>query len=129
MDIITKLITKKMKREVFGISVLLIMMLFSITTLMAAEVDSTSAYEKKIYFTIKLGQGGFRDSRSPIGKLGGGQLAICAQHIAYPVALSFSSEYYTNSADPTNPYEISSLFAINSFYSKYFFCKEIFICF
>lgn len=32
--------------------------------------------QEKFDFTIRLGQGGFSDDRSPIGKLGGGQIAL-----------------------------------------------------
>jgi len=72
--------------------------------------------EKKVYFTIRLGQGGFRDDRSPIGKLGGGQLTLDIKPGKFPVAVSISNEYYTNSACPTHSYEIASLTAINMLY-------------
>lgn len=39
---------------------------------MVSQTDSLSSGEKKVYFTIRYGQGGFRDDRSPIGKLRGG---------------------------------------------------------
>ena len=71
---------------------------------------------KRVYFTFRLGQGGFSDDRSPIGKLGGGQLTLDIKPTKLPIALSISSEYYTNSADPTHSYEIPSLLAINLLY-------------
>jgi len=60
--------------------------------------DSSSSKKKKVYLTIRLGQGGFRDDRSPIGKLGGGQLTLDIKPVKYPIALSITNEYYTNSA-------------------------------
>jgi len=77
---------------------------------------SSGSNEKKIYFTLRLGQGGFYDDRSEIGKLGGGQLTLDIKPGKYPVALSISSEYYTNSADPTHSYEIARLTALNMLY-------------
>jgi len=117
-----------MKSKIFSICILLFVILYSITSLKAnnnvLDSDSTSSSNKKIYFTLKYGQGGFSDSRSPLDKLGGGQLAICAQHKDYPIAISLSTEYYTNSAGPTNPYEISDMNGVNIFYSRYFLKKD-----
>ncbi len=76
--------------------------------------------EAHVDFVVRLGQGGFRDSRSPENKLGGGQLALDIKPRGTPIALSISSEYYTNSANPTHTYEISSLFAINILYHSQF---------
>lgn len=102
---------------------LLILVIISGTRLQAMDIacktDSTFASEKKIYFTIRYGQGGFTDERSPINKLGGGQLALDIKPAKLPLAITISTEYYTNSADPTNPYEISGLVAVNCLYSKY----------
>ena len=80
------------------------------------STDNTSSTEKKVQFTIRMGQGGFNDSRSSIGKLGGGQITIDIKPAKYPIAISISNEYYTNSADPTNSYEIASLIAVNLLY-------------
>lgn len=117
-----------MKSTVSGICSLLMVMFISMTSLQANnhvfEADTIPVSQKNLYFTIKYGQGGFSDDRSPIGKLGGGQLAICAQHINYPIAISLSGEYYTNSAEPTNPYEISDMLVFNFFYSKYLLKKS-----
>jgi len=88
------------------------------------KTDTLTRPSRKLYFTLKYGHGGFRDSRSPLGELGGGQLAICAQHIDYPVALSFSGEYYTNGPDPTHPYEIYDMWVINCYYSEYILKKK-----
>lgn len=83
---------------------------------MVSSTDSLSSAEKRIYFTIRLGQGGFTDDRSPIGKLGGGQLALDIKPSKFPITISVSSEYYTNSADPTHSYEIAGLIAVNFLY-------------
>ncbi len=73
---------------------------------------------KKVEFTLRTGQGGFNDHRSDIDKLGGGQIALDVKLTKYPVALSLSGEYYTNSPAPTNTYEISDMTVINLLYMK-----------
>ena len=80
------------------------------------QAISSATKEKKVYFTIRWGQGGFRDNRSEIGKLGGGQLTLDIKPEKYPVAISISGEYYTNSPDPTHSYEIAGLTVINLLY-------------
>ena len=60
--------------------------------------------------------GGFRDSRSPVGSLGGDQVALDIRPRRLPVAISVATEYYTNSAEPTHSYEISSLLSVNVLY-------------
>ena len=77
------------------------------------SLASSTNKQKKIDFTIRLGQGGFSDKRSPIGKLGGGQLTLDTKFRKFPVALSISSEYYTNSADPSHSYEIAGMTVFN----------------
>ena len=42
---------------------------------------------------LRMGQGGFNDGRSPVGKLGGGQIVFAAVFYNYPIALSISGEY------------------------------------
>lgn len=91
---------------------------------MVSQTDSLSSPEKNLYFTIRLGQGGFKDDRSSIGKLGGGQLAIDIKPRKFPIAISISNEYYTNSADPTHSYEIAGLIAFNFLYMKKLFETE-----
>ena len=83
---------------------------------MVSSTDSLSSTEKNIYFTIRYGQGGFTDDRSPIGKLGGGQLALDIKLSKFPIAISVFNEYYTNSGDPTHSYEIASLIGVNFLY-------------
>jgi len=86
--------------------------------------DSLVPSEKEIYFTLRLGQGGFTDNRSPIGKLGGGQLTLDIRPRTFPIALSITNEYYTNSSDPTHSYEIASLIAFNFLYMTNLFNSE-----
>ena len=88
------------------------------------QTVSSASKEKKVYFTIRLGQGGFRDDRSEIGKLGGGQLTLDIKPGKYPVAISISGEYYTNSPDPTHSYEIAGLTVINLLYMTKLFKSE-----
>jgi hypothetical protein len=68
--------------------------------------------------TLRLGQGGFNDDRSPQGILGGGQVTLDIKPVKYPFAISLTTEYYTNSANPTHSYEIAGLLAINLLYMK-----------
>ena len=70
----------------------------------------------KLYCNIRLGQGGFSDSRSPIGKLGGGQLVLDIKPAKLPLAISWLTEYYTNCPDPSHSYEIANLNAFNILY-------------
>jgi len=83
-----------------------------------------NAEEKRIYFTIRSGQGGFSDNRSPIGKLGGGQLTLDIKPARSPIGISISGEYYTNSADPTHSYEIAGLTTVNLLYMTKLFDRE-----
>ncbi|MCG8700444.1 MAG: hypothetical protein MI922_20485, partial [Bacteroidales bacterium] len=122
-------ITKdKMKRLVSAIWIIWILVEVLFSTCYASHClylkDTIDKKPKKILCTIKIGQGGFNDSRSPIGKLGGGQIALVAQYYKYPIALSYSEEYYTNSANPTEPYEIFSMWTVHTNYSQYFFRKN-----
>ena len=80
------------------------------------KAESSKLDEKFMLISIRYGQGGFNDSRSPLNKLGGGQLALDFIHLKTNLALSISGEYYTNSADPTHSYEISGLTCVNLLY-------------
>jgi len=108
------------RKYFFSLSFLSGLVFISCFKLYAQEIvsstNSLSSTEKKTYLTIRLGQGGFRDNRSPIGKLGGGQLTLDFKPGTLPVAISLSSESYTNSASPTHSYEISNLISINMLY-------------
>jgi len=76
--------------------------------------------QEKYDFTIRFGQGGFTDDRSPINKLGGGQIALDVKPTNVPLALSITGEYYTNDPDPDQPYEIGDLTAFNLLYMPKF---------
>jgi len=89
-----------------------------------SHTETDKQVKKKIDFILRLGQGGFRDSRSPVGQLGGGQLALAIKPSTFPIALSISSEYYTNSPNPTHPYEISSMISVNMLYMSHLFNIE-----
>jgi hypothetical protein len=86
---------------------------------LATRADTLPDTGKKLYFTIRLGQGGFKDHRSDIGRLGGGQFALDIRHGKLPIALSLFTEYYSNGPDPTHSYEIDYLAAMNILYSEY----------
>jgi len=88
------------------------------------QTVSSASKEKKIYFTLRLGQGGFYDDRSPIGKLGGGQLALDIKPSKLPIAISISNEYYKNRRDPIYSYEIAGLVAVNMLYMAKLFKSE-----
>jgi hypothetical protein len=93
-------------------------MLIRIYLLLLLLLSSQLFSQEKLDFTIRLGQGGFSDNRSPIGQLGGGQLAFDFKPKNIPLALSISGEYYTNSAGPTHSYEIQDATIINILYMK-----------
>jgi len=100
---------------------------FLSTELYAQEKSNTVAdisKDSKFDFMIRIGQGGFRDDRSPLGQLGGGQLTLDVRPSKQPFGLSFSNEYYKNSPHATHSYEIQDMFAINMFYMSQFFNIE-----
>ena len=113
-----------LRKHLLSILLLISIVCFPNLKLSAQGSVIFSSGEKKINFTIRLGQGGFTDDRSPLGKLGGGQLALDIKPIKFPIALSVSNEYYTNSADPTDSYEIASLTAVNLLYMPTLFKTE-----
>ena len=86
--------------------------------------DAETSDKKTFDFILRFGEGGFRDSRSPVHQLGGDQLAIDIRHVALPLALSIASESYTNSPDPTHAYEISKLLSVNLLYMTPLFGNE-----
>jgi len=99
---------------------ILLLVALSFTPLVAIDSindpDSTLKSDNRFDFILRGGQGGFKDDRSPINKLGGGQLAVDFKNAKIPFGISISNEYYTNSPDPTNSYEISSLTSVNLLY-------------
>jgi len=83
----------------------------------AAECSNEySNADSRTDFIIRWGQGGFRDSRSPDGNVGGGQFALDIIPCDLPFSLTLSSEYYSRSQDPTENFEISNLYALNLLY-------------
>lgn len=83
----------------------------------AAIADENTSEALYADFSVRIGQGGFRDNRSEIGKLGGGQVTFDIQPVKLPITISLSSEYYTNSPDPTHAYEISNMYVLQTFYT------------
>ncbi len=67
-------------------------------------------------YSIRYGIGGFSESRSPEGALGGGQIAFDVHLTDLPLSFSISQESYTNSSDPTHPYEIARSISASVFY-------------
>jgi hypothetical protein len=90
----------------------------------SSQAETDTLKEKTFDFTLRLGQGGFTDSRSPNGRLGGGQLTLDIKPGTLPIALSISSEYYANSNNPTHSYEIASMLSVNVLYMPQFFNIE-----
>ena len=78
--------------------------------------ENNSRPNKDHQFTLRYGQGGFRDNRSPEGSLGGGQFALDVTINDSPFSILLTSEYYTNSPEPTHNYEIRKLYAVNLLY-------------
>lgn len=96
---------------------------FVLLLLILLSISNLHANDKLYDMTIRWGQGGFEDSRSPEGKLGGGQIAIDMKLKEYPIAINISTEFYTNRPvfEAYNPYEITNLNTMNLLYiSKLF---------
>jgi hypothetical protein len=74
--------------------------------LLAIAILSLAASVQAAEVTLRLGQGGFTDNRAPDGRVGGGQLCMDIKFNDLPLAASVGLEYYTKSAEPTDPYEI-----------------------
>ena len=70
--------------------------------LFAEQADNDIAKEDGFDYTIRYGQGGFSDSRSPEGKLGGGQIAFDIRFKDSPFSILLSSEFYKNSQFPAH---------------------------
>lgn len=88
--------------------------------LSAEQVVNDIQADKKYDYTVRYGQGGFSDSRSPEGKLGGSQVALDIRLKDSPFSILVSSEFYTNSQFPTHNYEISKIYSINLLYHTKF---------
>jgi len=114
--------------KIFIIPILLgiqIMYLFSMDNslildqVMYIQEDSviTKNKNKNTFYTLRVGIGGFSDSRSPSGRLIGGQLVFDAKPFKYPYALSISLiEFYSSSSDPKHSYQIQNMGTLNIFY-------------
>ena len=81
-------------------------------------VDSNSCNNTD--FTVRWGQGGFRDSRAEDGKLGGGQFALDLARCGSPFVFTLSSEFYTKGPvpDAKYSYEISNMYTLNLLYTE-----------
>ncbi len=90
---------------------------FSSTPLSDDSLSSLSS-SPSVDFTVRMGQGGFHDDRSPLGKLGGGQITLDMYPRGWPIGVSLFTEYYTNSNEPTHSYEIADLVALNLLYTR-----------
>ena len=75
-----------------------------------------SIESKNYNYTLRYGMGGFNDGRASGGSLGGGQFGLDVHVNDSPLSVLFSSEYYTNSEEPTHSYEIRQLYAVNLLY-------------
>lgn len=96
-----------------------------LSLLLVLLIMSSMLWAKKMFdVTIRSGQGGFFDERSPIGKLGGGELTLDIKLKNLPLALSFSGEYYTNSSDATHAYEIAGSSTYSLLYMNKLFSWE-----
>lgn len=104
-----------MSRSIF------LFVLVMVSAAMSHADDQRLAEPATFTYTIRYGLGGFNESRSPSGKLGGDEIAFDINSTSYPLSLSISTEFYTNSADPTHSYEISDIFSISLFYKDEIF--------
>ncbi|MCK5133778.1 MAG: hypothetical protein KAR40_16715 [Candidatus Sabulitectum sp.] len=100
----------------FSVSLCVVLLLFS--GLLYAQSSSPPPSAPSVDITLRMGQGGFQEDRSPLGRLGGGQATVDVYPRAWPVGVSIFTEYYTNSNDPTHSYEISNLVALNLLYTR-----------
>ncbi len=121
------------KRLLFSLLLFIGFVPFSSTQLYAQDEKNHTKYshtetdmpkEKKVDFILRLGQGGFKDSRSPMGKLGGKQIALDIKLRTLPIALSISSEYYKNNRFPIHSYEIEPMRSVNILYMAQLFNIE-----
>ncbi len=82
-----------------------------------SQLNAEEESEKDIVdLVIRYGQGGFRDSRSPEDALGGGEITLDVKPSNFPVAVSISSQFYTNGPEPTHSYEIKSIRSVSLLY-------------
>ena len=67
-------------------------------------------------YSVRYGIGGFSESRSPEGSLGGSQIAFDIHLNHIPLSFSVSQESYTNSPEPTHSFEIARMISASVFY-------------
>lgn len=85
------------------------------------QADSVSEQKsaRNAFYTLRVGVGGFFDSRSKSGRLLGGQFMFDAKPFKYPFAISVSLiEFYSSSWDPKYSYQIQNMGTFNIFYIK-----------
>ena len=113
-----KNLTGKLSNAVFIVFVFLFSsQLFSEEISVETPVnEKPESWFNNINFTVRWGAGGFNDSRSPVGQLGGDQFALDIRLKELPVSVLLSGEFYTNSPEPTHQYEIADLWAVNILY-------------
>ena len=88
-----------------------------------AKEDSTK--KKKVDFTIRFGQGGFWNDRSPSGKFAGDQGALDIKLAKLPVAVSYLTEVlYGVNDNPDEPEEVVNLWAVNIYHMPKLFTVE-----
>ena len=95
---------------------LLILLLLQFNAVSANDIESSDDAKYADFVVRFFSQGGFSDSRSPEGKLGGVQLALDVKPVKSPIALSISTEFYTNRRFPSHSYEISDVTFLNVLY-------------
>lgn len=83
-----------------------------------AETDQIDQENRSpITYSVRYGMGGFSESRSTEGSLGGGEIAFDIHLEHLPLSFSISQESYTNSSEPTHSYEIARMVSASVFYT------------
>ena len=67
-------------------------------------------------YQLRWGEGGFKDSRSPDGNVGGGPLVLDIMACKWRFGFSLSAESYTRSPEPTENFEISDMYVFSLLY-------------
>ncbi len=75
-----------------------------------------SGEDRGAEYQLRWGEGGFKDSRSPDGKVGGGPLALDIMPCNWRFGISLSAESYTRSPEPTESFEISDMYVFSLLY-------------
>ena len=72
--------------------------------------------DRKVFFTIRFGQGGFCDNRSPSGKFAGDQAALDVRLAGHPIGVSYLSEVLYGGEFDDESEERIDLWAVNIAY-------------